>query len=128
MPTAPILDSRPATSGRRPPRMVIISAWLVPILVVGQFAMVAVLPVALVLVGTLRDARLRALRWWSAGLAVAYAIPLTVYVTRPDRAQSLSKDIHPGFVALIVVASVAVIVAFHVLRRHSRVDAPGGVT
>jgi len=46
---------------------VIISAWLVPIFVVGQFAMVAVLPVALVLIGTLRDARLRTLRWWSVG-------------------------------------------------------------
>jgi len=48
-------------------------------------------------------------------------------VIRADRAQSLSQDIHPGFVALIVAASVAVIVAFSVLRRRSRAYGPGEV-
>ncbi|MER7859411.1 hypothetical protein DMC64_21320 [Amycolatopsis sp. WAC 04197] len=43
------------TTVRRAPRAVIVSAWAVPIMVVGQFAMLAIVPVALVLIGTLRD-------------------------------------------------------------------------
>jgi hypothetical protein len=102
---------------RPTPRTVIISAAAVPVLVVGQFAMVAILPVALVLVGTLRNARLRPLRWWAAALAAAYAIPLARWAIGPDRAPSLSKDMHPGFAALIVAAAVAVLVALYVVLR-----------
>lgn len=61
---------------RRAPLRVIISAWAVPILVVGQFAMLAIVPVTLVVMGTLRDSRLRALRWWAVALAATYATPL----------------------------------------------------
>jgi hypothetical protein len=104
---------------RRPSRSVIISAWAVPILVVGQFAMLAVIPVALVLSGTLRNARFRALRWWAAALATAYATPLVLWAIGPDRAPSLSKDMDPIFAALIVAAAVAFIAAFHVIRGRA---------
>jgi hypothetical protein len=102
---------------RRTPSSVLVSAWAVPILVVGQFAMLAVIPVALVLSGTLRDARFRALRWWTAALTAAYATPLVLWAIGPDRAPSLSKDMHPVFAALIVVAAVAFIAAYHVHGR-----------
>jgi hypothetical protein len=109
---------------RRPRHLsVVISAWAVPVLIVGQFAMLAVIPVALVVIGTLRDTRLRALRWWAAALAAAYATPLVLWGIGPDRAPSLSKDMDPIFAALIVAASVAVLIAFYyVIRRR---PAPG---
>ncbi|MET0188283.1 MAG: hypothetical protein ABW212_04740 [Pseudonocardia sediminis] len=102
---------------RRPSRTAVVSAAAVPLLVVGQFAMLAVVPVALVLAGTLRDARLRALRWWAAALTAAYAVPLALWAIGPDRAPSLSKDMHPALAALVVAAAVAYVVAFLVVRR-----------
>jgi hypothetical protein len=72
-----------------------------------------------VLSGTLRNAALRSLRPWSALLAVAYAIPLALWAIGPDRAPSLSKDMHPIFVPVISVAAVAVLVALVSLRRRS---------
>lgn len=102
---------------RRLPRSALISAWAIPVLVLGQFAMLAIVPVAVLLVGSLRDARLRALRWPVGILAAVYATPLLIWAVRPDGAQSLSKDIHPGFVALIVAASAVVLVRLHLRRR-----------
>jgi hypothetical protein len=110
----------PARSdARRAPRSVVISAWAVPIMIIGQFAMLAIVPVALVVIGTLRDARLRALRWWAAALAVAYAVPLARWVIGPDRAPSLSKDMDPIFAGVIVAVSVAVLVALYTDARRS---------
>ncbi|WP_198036842.1 hypothetical protein [Nocardia sp. BMG51109] len=93
-----------------------ISAWAVPVLVIGQFAMVAILPVAITLIGTLRDTRHTGLRWWAAALTVAYAIPLALWAIGPDRAPSLSKDMHPAFAVLIV----AVAIGYQVVRIRSR--------
>ncbi|WP_181770869.1 hypothetical protein [Amycolatopsis pittospori] len=107
---------REKTTGRAP-RSVIISAWAVPIMIIGQFAMIAIVPVALVLIGTLRDARLRALRWGAIALTAAYATPLALWAIGPERAPSLSKDMHPVFAAIIVAVGVAFAVAVHVLRR-----------
>jgi hypothetical protein len=123
MTIAPAPAARPDAPSRRTPRTVIVSAWAVPVLVVGQFAMVAILPVALVLVGTLRDARLRALRWRAVALAAAYATPLVLWILGPDRAPSLSKDMHPALAAVVVVAAVASAIAFHVVRRRGRTAA-----
>ncbi|EMD25895.1 hypothetical protein [Amycolatopsis azurea] len=108
------------TPVRRAPRSVIISAWAVPIMVLGQFAMLAIVPVALVLIGTLRDARLKALRWGAIALTAAYATPLALWAIGPERAQSLSKDMHPVLAAIIVAVGVTFAVAYHVLRRKSR--------
>lgn len=113
-PPAPALGAPRAT---RVPRSVIVSVWTVPVLIVGQFAILAVVPVAIVLIGTLRDARLRALRGWAAALAVAYAVPLALWAIGPDRAPSLSKDIHPVVAGLVVAVAVVVGVAFLVAGR-----------
>jgi len=109
-----------SSRSRRAARTVIISAWSVPVLVVGQFAMLAIVPVTLALVMTLRDAGLRGLRWWTAGLAAAYALPLILWAIGPDRAPSLSKDMHPAFAALIVVAALATVAAYYVDRRRAK--------
>ncbi|UMO99698.1 hypothetical protein [Amycolatopsis sp. EV170708-02-1] len=102
------------TTVRHAPRAVVVSAWAVPIMVAGQFAMLAVVPLAIALIGTLRDTRLR---WGAIALTAAYATPLALWAIGPDRAQSLSKDMHPVFAALIVAVGVAFAVSFHVLRR-----------
>ena len=108
------LPARPTT---RLPRSVLVSAWAVPVLVLGQFSMLALVPVALVLVGTLRHPALRPVRPYSAARAASYATPLAIWIVRPDGAQSLSKDMHPAFLALIVAAAAALLVA---LRTRTR--------
>ncbi|MEU7004266.1 hypothetical protein [Nonomuraea sp. NPDC046570] len=106
-----------ARTSQRTPLAVTVSSYAVPVMVLGQFALLAIVPVAIALVGALRHARDRDVRWAAALLAVTYAIPLVVWLTRPDGAPSLSKDIHPAFVGLIVAASAALIVATLRARR-----------
>ncbi|MFD1938538.1 hypothetical protein ACFSKW_44400 [Nonomuraea mangrovi] len=98
---------------------VLIAAWAVPVLVLGQFALIAGIPVAVVVIGTLRDPRLRALRWWAGALTAVYAVPLALWVFGPTSAPSLSKFMSPAATALFVATGVAVAIAHHVLRRRS---------
>lgn len=105
----------PAT--RRTPRSVIISAWSVPVLVLGQFSMLAIVPVVLVLVGVVRPRSLRAMRPYGVALAAAYAIPLLIWILRSDRAGSLSKDMHPALMVLVVAVALALIIRLH-LRKN----------
>jgi hypothetical protein len=108
-------DTTPAPAA---PRSVLVAAWAVPIMIVGGFAMLAIVPVTVVVVGLLRDARLRALRWWGAALALAYATPLALWAIGPDRAPSLTKDMHPVLAALIVAVSAGLLAVLH--RRQWR--------
>lgn len=117
VPTAPV---RPGP--RSASRSVIISAWAVPVLVLGQFAMMAIFPVAIMVRGTIRDLDLRPMRGWAVAVAVAYGTPVVLWAVGPDRAQSLSKDMDPVFAAAIVVTAAAFIVAFHVHSRRTRSD------
>lgn len=94
-----------------------VSAWAVPVMVVGQFALVAGVPVLIALVGALRRVPDRAVRRAATLVAVAFAVPLTVWLARPDGAPSLSKDMRPGFLALIVAASAVLLVTLHRARR-----------
>lgn len=110
----------PATTTRRTrrtPLYVHLAAWAVPVMVLGQFAMLAIVPVLVLLIASLAAARVRALRWYTGVLAAVYATPLIIWAVRPDGAPSLSKDIHPVFVALIVAASAALLVKIYTRRR-----------
>ncbi|MFF0260059.1 hypothetical protein ACFYR2_14670 [Streptomyces microflavus] len=102
---------------RRVPPSVTVSAWAVPVMVVGQFALVAGVPVLIALVGALRRVPDLAVCRAATLVAVTFAVPLTVWLARPDGAPSLSKDMHPGFLALIVAASAALLVTLHRARR-----------
>ncbi|MFJ4573660.1 hypothetical protein ACIP4W_19920 [Streptomyces sp. NPDC088846] len=104
---------------RRVPRPVAVSSWAVPVMVVGQFALIAVVPVVIALVGALRQVGDRAVRGAAVLLAVTYTVPLVVWVTRTDGAQSLSKDMHPAFTGLITAASAALIATILRARRRS---------
>lgn len=93
----------------RYPRRFVISLWSIPVLVIGQFAMLAIIPVVIVVLGVLRDARLRAMRSWTIALGAAYATPLIIWLVRPDGAKSLSRDMSPIFVVLITVVTAIVL-------------------
>ncbi|RII20956.1 hypothetical protein DSC45_02405 [Streptomyces sp. YIM 130001] len=107
-----------ARAERRTPLAVSVSAWLAPLLVLTGFAFVAFAPVLVALVGALVRGRDAVVKAAAAVLAVGYAIPFAIWQLRPDGAQSLTKDIHPGFVVLIVAASAALLIA--VRRAHRR--------
>ncbi|OZM71116.1 hypothetical protein CFN78_21880 [Amycolatopsis antarctica] len=95
------------------PLPVTIAAWAVPIMVLGQFAMLAIIPVAIALAGAVLRTRDRLVRAAAVLLAVTYAIPLLAWLTRADGAPSLSKDIHPAFVVLITGVSAVLLLAVH---------------
>ncbi|MFC8826320.1 hypothetical protein ACFT9I_13325 [Streptomyces sp. NPDC057137] len=101
------------------PLPVAISAWAVPLMVLGGFALVSIVPVTIALVGALRGVPDRAVRLAAALVAVMFAIPLVVWLTRPDGAESLTKDMHPGFLGLIVAASAALLFTIHRPRAAS---------
>lgn len=122
MSTTQVPSSSAHPGPRQASRSVIVSAWAVPVLVLGKFAMMAVIPVALLVRGTLRDPRLWPLRWWAVAVAAAYATPLVRWAVGPDRARSLSRDMDPVFAKAIVVTAAAFIVAFHVVARRTRPD------
>ncbi|MFJ2766299.1 hypothetical protein [Streptomyces sp. NPDC087300] len=112
--------TEPARTDRRIPLSVTISAWAVPVMVVGQFALIAALPVLIALFGALRSVPDRAVRRAAVPFGTSFAVPLAIWLTRPDGAQSLSKDMHPVFLALIVAASAVFIVTLRRARSGRR--------
>ena len=116
--SAPIPAGAAKAPRRRARLYLVIAAWAVPVMVVAQFAMLAILPVAVIVIGSFVDARARGLRWWAGLLGASYATPLAIWLLRPDGAQSLSKDIHPVFVVLIVLVSAVLLVKIHRSRRR----------
>jgi hypothetical protein len=107
------------TGTAHPSKPVLVSAWAAPVMVVGQFGLLSGIPIAVVLVASLRDRRSRVLRWWTGALTLAYAIPLTTWLTGPSEAPSLSKYMSPATTAALAATGVAVAIAHHVVRRRS---------
>ena len=99
----------------RTSRTVLVAAWAVPLMVLGQFALLTGLPIAVVLIGSRRERRLR---WWAGALAAVYAVLLTLWIFGPGSAPSLSKYLSPAATALFAAAGLAVAVA--VSRRRAR--------
>ena len=110
-------SSASAARAGRVPRYVTISAWSIPVLIIGQFAMLAIVPVAAVTFGALRTAQLRSVRWWAVLLNALYATALAIWLLRPDGARSLSRDMHPVFPVLIVAASALVLLTIYRRKR-----------
>jgi hypothetical protein len=106
-------------TARRTSLAVLIAAWAVPVFVAGQFALLAGIPIAVVLIGTLRDRRLHAVRWWTAALTAVYAGSLAVWLIGPSDAPSLSKFLSPVATGVFTAVGVAVAVAHHIARRRS---------
>lgn len=93
-------------------------AGLAGVMVAGGFAMLAIVPVGLVVRHTWRETVLRRLRPWAAALAGLYAVPLVLWAALPDRAPSLTKDMHPALVPVVVAAAMAYVGAWLVERRR----------
>ena len=89
-------------------RAVLISAIAVPVLIVGQFAMLAIVPVAIAVIA---GSRIAGVRLWTWLLGALYATPLVVWALRADPARSLSKDIHPVLAGLVIAGAAAVLIA-----------------
>lgn len=101
---------------RRSHRAALISAWAVPVLILGQFAMLVIVPVAIVVIA---GVRLRAVRLWAVLLGALYTAPLVVWALRADPAPSLSKDIHPALAGLVIAGAVAVLIALYRSNRKA---------
>lgn len=102
-----------------PSKSVLVAAWAAPVMVIGQFGLLSGIPIAVVLVASLRDRRSRMLRWWTGALTLAYAIPLTMWLAGPSEAPSLSKYMSPATTAALAATGVAVAIAHQVVRRRS---------
>lgn len=116
--SAVLPPARPtAASIKRAPRYVVVSAWAVPVMVLGQFAFLAGIPIGLMVSGSRRDPRLAALRRPTLLLAASWLVPLALWLLGPDRPSSLSKDISPLSVGVIVAASAVVLLTLYRLPR-----------
>jgi hypothetical protein len=104
-PARPAARSTHRSPTRSVPLYVIIASIAAVVLVIGQFAMIALVPVLVTTIAAFVDPRLGWLRWWALALITAYGIPLAIYTLRDDPAPSLSKDLHP--VAFVIVVAVA---------------------
>jgi hypothetical protein len=85
----------------------------VPVLVLGGYAMVAVLPVVVVAAGILCSADLRSrlpFRLGALGLGSAYALALTLWLTAAEPAKSLSDSLHPALAATLALLAGALFV------------------
>ena len=102
-----------------PSRSTLVAAWAAPVMVIGQFGLLSGIPIAVVVVASLRDRRSKALRWWTGALALAYATPMTLWLTGPSEAPSLSKYMSPAMTAVLAGVGVATAIAHQVVRRRS---------
>jgi len=89
-------------------RAVLISAAAVPVLILGQFAMLAIVPVAIAVIA---GARMKGVRLFTWMLGALYVTPLIIWALRENPARSLSRDIDPIFAALIIAGAIAVLIA-----------------
>lgn len=80
------------TTVRPTPKAVIISAWAVPVMVVGQFAMLAIIPLGIAVAGILRNRELHALRGWVIAVAGAYGAALLMWRSGPTGPQACPKN------------------------------------
>lgn len=100
-------------------RAVLIAAGTFPIMIFGGFALLSGLAVAAVLIGSLRDARLRLLGWWNAALLAAYVTPLALWLLGSNDAPSLTKSMSPAVTAIVGGIGVVVAVVHYLARRRS---------
>jgi uncharacterized membrane protein len=105
----------------RPSKAVLVAAWAFPVMVLGQFALLAGIPVAIVLARTLRS---HAARWWSGLTAAAYVVPLAIWLLGPSTAPSLSKSLSPVATGVVTAVGAVAAVGLHLVRR--RAAAPVG--
>jgi hypothetical protein len=115
---APATPAAPVAVSRRTVRVVAVCAVLVPLMVATGFAMLAIVPLGILVHRVRTRAWLARLRPWTTVLAVAYAVPLVLWAALPDRAPSLTKDMHPAVAVAVVVVGLVHLAAY--LREWRR--------
>ena len=103
-------------AGKIAPRYFTWSAYAVPVLILTGLGLVTTLPIVLMSYGVLRDARMRALRWWVALTAGLFVIPFAGWLFRADPEASLSSMLHPVMAGAIVLSSLVVIAK--IIKSH----------
>ena len=106
---------RPAKTA---PNWFLAAAWSVPALLLGDYVAgdigwYAVIPVAVMLIATLRVPAVRALSWWVGIMAALLAIPF-LYDT--ESGAGIMHDMHPVNLALFGLATAVVLVKLY--RSH----------
>ncbi|WP_049758765.1 hypothetical protein [Renibacterium salmoninarum] len=79
------------------------------------------MPILFILAATVANRHLRRLTPWVIVVAIAYAVPLGVWLLRPDPASGLSKDIHPALAGVLIAAALGYAAAGHFIRRRKLV-------
>ncbi|MFD9703694.1 hypothetical protein [Lentzea sp. NPDC059081] len=102
-----------------PSTPVLVAVWAALVMVAGGFGLLSGIPIAAVLAASLRDRRSKHLRWFTGALALAYATPLTMWLTGPSEAPSLTKYMDPATTGILAAAGVVTAIAHHVVRRRS---------
>ncbi|HEX7307061.1 hypothetical protein [Lentzea sp.] len=102
-----------------PSTPVLVAAWAAPVMVIGGFGLLSGIPIAATLVASLRDRRSKHLRWFTGALTLAYATPLTMWLTGPSEAPSLTKYMDPTTTWLLAATGVVTAIAHQVVRRRS---------
>lgn len=90
------------------PRYFAVSAFAIPVLITTGFAMVSTLPVLLLVVGVLRDSRVRPLRWWVVLTSGLFAIAFANWALKGDLGISLTSTLHPAMAAAIVLSALVI--------------------
>ena len=98
------------------PRYFTWSAYSVPVLILSGFGLLTTLPMMLMSYGVLRDARVKALRWWVGLTAGLFAIPFVGWLFRAEPEASLSSMLHPAMAGAIVLSSLVVIAK--IIKSH----------
>ncbi len=100
------------------PTWFVVAAWSVPALLATDYlgldlGYLAMVPVVAMLIATLSQASVRALRWWVGAMTALIALPMAF---DGDTGAGYFTDMHPINLALFVVAAVVVLVKVH--RSH----------
>ncbi|UJW86894.1 hypothetical protein [Devosia sp. SL43] len=98
-----------ANPHNKTPRYFAVSAFAIPVLILTGFAMVSTLPVVLLVVGVLRDTRVRPLRWWVALTSGLFAIALINWALKGDFGISLTSTLHPILAGAIVLSALVIV-------------------
>ncbi len=113
------LDMTPDTKpSKTAPNWFVVAAWSVPALMatdlVGlDLGYLAIVPAIAMLVATLRERSVRALRWWVGLTAVLLAVPMFY---DGDTGAGYITDMHP--INAILLAISAIVVLAKVYRSH----------
>lgn len=124
-------------SAKIAPRVVVLAARSIPLIIVAQFLLaglsmfqdaaiweghgvlgfVAFVPIAAVLIATLTRPSVRPLRWWAMVLALLYALQIIWIVAGQMSGSGMLMAMHPFNASLLLIAALVIVAKLK--RSHS---------